>query len=265
MLPRAIASRIALAVLVTLMVGTVAAATAHAQGQTELGCCQYSSRPADGQSGGRQARCTNTTRAECNLLRPNSVFFRRWGCDDDIQRCVIGFRTKTPTPTPTATPTRTATPKRDRVGCCQLDNVDRVGRPMCANAIDETSCLTEFEGDPTFCVDCSCAAPPRPGFEFALGRCLTNTPRPTATPTPPEPRGCCQLNRSRGPHGSICGNDITMGSCLEEFGSGATFCADCTCSSHREPGFDLAPGACQQPRPTPRPRRPAHPSRRPLH
>jgi len=262
---RANASRVGFAVLAALTGGVLATATAHAQGQTELGCCQYSARPADGQSGSRQPRCTNTTRAACNLLRPNSVFFRRWACDDDIQRCVIGLRTKTPTATPTPSPTRTATPPRGRIGCCQLDNIDRVGRPMCANAIDEASCLTEFEGDPTFCKDCSCAAQPRPGFEFAVGRCVTNTPRPTATPTPAPPRGCCQLNRSRGPHGSICGNDISMSSCLEEFGSGATFCADCTCSSHSEPGFDLAPGACQRRLPTPRPRRPPHPGLRPVH
>jgi hypothetical protein len=257
--------RVGLAVLAIVMVGILATATAHAQGQTELGCCQYTARPATGQSGGGQARCTNTTRAECNLLRPSSVFFRRWACDEDIQRCVIGFRTKTPTPTPTPTPTRTATPKRDRVGCCQLDNVDRTGAARCANGIDETSCLTEFEGDPTFCADCSCATDPRPGFEFALGRCVTNTPKPTATPTPAEPRGCCQLNQSRGPHGSICGNEISMSDCLQEFGAGATFCADCTCSSHREPGFDLFPGVCQPRRPTPGPRRPPPRSRRPIH
>lgn len=74
--------------------------------------------------------------------------------------------------------------------------------------------------------------------------------RPTPTPTP-DVAGCCEVAASRAIPFPICGNEVSRGRCLAEFGFRAAFCEQCRCSSHDGPGFLLAPGGCVTLTPTP--------------
>jgi len=232
----------------------------------ERGCCQFLSRSAAGTSATAQRRCDDLTRRECSLLKPGSVFLRRWVCDTPSQRCLLGAAPSTLTPTATPTKTPTPTPPEPR-GCCQVDNIRTVGHAICGNDISQTSCLNETKGAPAFCADCACSSHPGTGFSFDVGICVTQTPTPTVTATPAEKRGCCQLTRLRGANGVVCGNDVRESTCLQEFDADAVFCADCVCSSHAGTGVDLLPGVCVPPTstPGPRPHRPPRPSGRQPH
>ncbi|MBI3785621.1 MAG: hypothetical protein HY270_19685 [Deltaproteobacteria bacterium] len=157
----------------------------------------------------------------------------------------------TPTPTPTPEP----------VGCCQADPVSRTGFPICGNRIKKSDCTAFFGARAEFCEHCSCSSHPDAGFTFDRGECVastpTATPTATATPTSGSRRGCCQVNTSRpGPHPFLCGNEIDETSCLNDFGAGAFFCPDCTCSSHSGLGFGTSPGSCVNTNARPRPTRP---------
>lgn len=204
-----------------------------------------------------------------------------------IYRAVLGGLTLTTflvagaaqaVPTRTATPTATPEP----LGCCQNDPVSRNQPPICGNAVKQSDCVRAFGNRARFCADCGCSSHTTPGFTFQGGECVDLAPpRPTATATatvtstPTPDSGCCQVNTSRpGPRPYVCGNDITRDSCLNDFGAGATFCADCVCSTHTSPGFGSASGTClgrsstSRPRPVrptraPRPTRPPRPARPP--
>lgn len=170
--------------------------------------------------------------------------------------------------TPTVrTPTATPVP----VGCCQVNRTKRTTYPICGNVISKLDCLNDFANQGTFCETCSCTSHSGPGFEFSAGVCASNPTRtptstPTSTPTPTAASGCCQINSSRpGPRPFICGNQIDRESCLQNYGSDASYCRDCVCSSHSGAGFTFAPGTClsrgggsTRPRP-PRPTRPPRP------
>ena len=237
-----------------------------ARAQEEQGCCQFLSRSPAGSPSKGQRRCDDLTRRECSLLKPGSVFLRRWTCDTQNQRCILGVLPSTPTPM--ATPTKTATPSpTEPRGCCQVDNIHTVGHAICGNDVTQTSCLNETKGDPVFCANCACSSHSDAGFSFDVGICVTRTPTPTVTATPAERRGCCQLTGLRGARGAVCGNDVRESTCLQEFDADAVFCADCVCSSHASAGVDLAPGVCVPPTPSPgpRPHRPARPGRLPHH
>lgn len=173
----------------------------------------------------------------------------------------------------TATPTPTPEPQ----GCCQAEPASRTGVPICGNQIKRSDCTAAFGSRARFCENCDCTSHSGPGFTFDRGVCAepapvtpSLTPTATTTPTPVVRQGCCQVNTSRpGPHPFVCGNGIDQDSCLNDFGAGATFCADCVCSSHSGPGFGngsgtcLRPGGGSRPRPTrpPRPPRPTRPPR----
>jgi hypothetical protein len=239
----------------------IVAGAPPARAQEEVGCCQFRSRSSGDSPSKGQRRCDDLTRRECSLLKPGSVFLRRWACDTNSQRCVLGALPHTPTPTITPTKTPTPTPTEPR-GCCQVDNVRNVGHAICANDVTESSCLNETKGDPVFCADCGCTSHSEAGFTFDVGVCATWTPTPTMTPAPDERRGCCQLTGLGGARGAVCGNDVRESTCLQEFDAEAVFCADCVCSSHPGAGVDLVPGLCVRPTPTRGPRqRPARPLR----
>jgi hypothetical protein len=229
--------------------------------QEEQGCCQFLSRSTDASPSKGQRRCDDLTRRECSLLKPGSVFLRRWVCDQQSQRCILGVLPSTPTPTATPTKTPTPSPTQPR-GCCQVDDVRSVGHAICGNDITQTSCLNETKGEPSFCADCACSSHSESGFSFDIGTCVTHTPTPTVTATPAERRGCCQLTGLRGANGAVCGNEVRESTCLHEFDADAVFCANCVCSSHSTTGVDLAPGLCVPPPstrgPRPRPTRPPH-------
>ena len=241
-------------------------ASHEAWAQEERGCCQFLARSTTGTPARGQRRCDDLTRRECSLLKPGSVFLRRWACDTQSQRCLVGAAPDTRTPTATPSKTPTPTPREPR-GCCQVDNIRTLGHPICGNDVTQTSCLNETKGAPAFCADCVCSSHPNAGFSFDLGTCVTPTPTPTVTATPAEKRGCCQLTRLRGANGAVCGNDVRESTCLQEFDAEAVFCADCVCSSHTGNGVDLAPGVCVPPTPTrgPRPHRPPRPAGRQPH
>ncbi len=249
----------------TLLLLLVLGVSTAASAQDETGCCQFVSRSPDGAPRG-QRRCDDLTRRECSLLKPGSVFLRRWTCDKPSQRCLLGVLPNTPTPTATPTKTPTPSPTEPR-GCCQVEDVRTVGHPICGNDITQSSCINETKGVPVFCANCECSSHPGSGFSFDLGVCATQTPTPTMTATPAEPRGCCQLTGLRGANGAVCGNDVRESTCLQEFDAEAVFCADCACSSHSTAGVDLAPGLCVPPTPTrgPRLRPTARPPRLPHH
>ena len=239
----------------------------QAAAQEEQGCCQFVARSPDGSPSSKgQRRCDDLTRRECSLLKPGSVFLRRWTCDKLGQRCILGVPPSTPTPPPTTTRTATPTPTEPS-GCCQVDNVRTVGHAICGNDVSQTSCLNETKGAPVFCPDCACSSHSTTGFSFDVGVCVTRTPTPTVTATPAERRGCCQLTGLRGANGAVCGNDVRESTCLQEFDADAVFCAECVCSSHSTSGVDLAPGLCIPPTPTrgPRTRPTLRPSRQPHH
>ena len=86
---------------------------------------------------------------------------------------------------------------------------------------------------------------------------LPSTPTPTATPTktatatPTEPRGCCQVDNIRTVGHAICGNEISLTSCLNETKGDPVFCANCECSSHSGGGFSFDVGVCATRTPTP--------------
>jgi hypothetical protein len=251
----------------SLMLLLVLGAGHQAAAQEEHGCCQFVSRAPDGSPSSKgQRRCDDLTRRECSLLKPGSVFLRRWTCDQHGQRCILGVPANTPTPNATPTKSPTTTPTEAR-GCCQVDNVRTVGHTICGNAVSETSCLNETKGTPKFCANCECSSHTVAGFSFDVGICVTRTPTPTVTATPAERRGCCQLTGLRGANGAVCGNDVRESTCLQEFDADAVFCAECVCSSHSRAGVDLAPGLCVPPTPTrgPRARPTPRPSRQPHH
>ena len=141
----------------------------EAAAQEEQGCCQFVSRSPDGSPSSKgQRRCDDLTRRECSLLKPGSVFLRRWTCDKLGQRCILGVPPSTPTPM--ATPTRTATPTpTEPRGCCQVNNVRTVDHAICGNDVSQTSCLNETKGDPVFCANCECSSHSVTGFSFDVG------------------------------------------------------------------------------------------------
>lgn len=236
-----------------LLASLVLLVPAHAQ--SELGCCQFVSRPTHGTAGGGR-RCDNLTKEECSLTRPVSTFFRGQQCDVADNRCVAGVPPP-PTPIPTSTPTRMATPTASPtalpgggLGCCQVENISRPPHPACGNAVGQDSCERDFGG--TFCPTCTCSSHSGPGFDVAAGTCSVPPP-PTATPSV-GPIGCCQLdNLHRLPY-PVCGNAISESSCLNDYAGTASFCANCACTSHTDPGFELSAGECVVPAtPTPTP------------
>ena len=226
--------------VVVLLAGLVSVGRAGAQ---DAGCCQFFT---GSPRGGSSRQCENLTRPECATLRERSTFLRGWQCNPQLQRCAQSVAPSefTPTPTPTAV---------ESIGCCQLDNLRRLGHSVCGNAIGESSCLTEFAGVPSFCPECVCSSHPGPGFDLAPGACVTPEPTPTPTPIPEEAKGCCQLEGLHGAPSSICGNAIRQGSCLSDFPAQATFCSNCVCSSHSGSGFLLSRGVCVE-SPSGRPR-----------
>lgn len=222
--------------------------------QEAEGCCQFFAR-SDGNPLRRGVRrCTDSTRQQCDLLKASSSFFRGFRCDLRFQRC--GSRL----PSSAFTPTPTATPVPESMGCCQLDNVRRLDHSVCGNAMTQTSCLGDFSGSATFCANCVCSSHSDPGFTLDDGSCIV---RPTPTPTPSGPRGCCQLDHLTGVRGSVCGNAISESTCLNDFPGDGTFCADCVCSSHTGPGFQFVSGTCVPPATPTRPRHNPHPPHRP--
>lgn len=206
-------------------------------GAQENGCCQFFVRSSAGVS---SRQCENLTRPQCATLRSRSTFLSGWQCNLHLQRCAesVAAGEFTPTPTPTAA---------ESTGCCQLDNLRRVGHPVCGNDVSESSCLTEFAGVATFCADCVCSSHDSSGFDLAAGVCVTPEPTPTPTPAPENLKGCCQLEGLHGAPNSICGNEIQQSSCLGDFPAQATFCQNCVCSSHSGSGFTLTRGACVAP------------------
>lgn len=252
------------------------------------GCCRFVTR--GGSTSGRVTRCDNLTQDQCHTLKAQSSFFAGWVCDFEAQRCVSSLpprtatrtqpstptairtatntatQTSTVTPTgatPTRTPTKTLTPTNTPIprGCCQLDNVSGSRVPICGNDINETSCLHDFSGDAHFCADCVCSSHSGSGFDTAAGSCVprpptatpTRTPTVTATATATPPLGCCELANIRGVGNTVCGNQLTQISCMNDFQGDPTFFANFVCSSHTASGFDLNPGNCvpRTPAPTP--------------
>jgi len=213
-----------------------------------MGCCQFVVRSS---SGAPQRRCADEPHDAC-ALRPVSSFFQGLSCDSPTGRCLRGLPPRTPTSTavpPTQTPTATLTPTATPTatvsrGCCQLDQ-SSVGHPVCGNQITESSCRHDFDGTPSFCADCVCNSHAGPGFDSDSGTCVHLTP--TSTPTPTGPVGCCQLDDVHRAHLPVCGNRISQASCLHDFAGTPSFCADCVCTSHPEPGFLSGFGVCARP------------------
>src|SRR5215813_1721532 len=140
------------------------------------------------------------------------------------------------------------------VGCCLFlpRPGDRPSAVRCDNLTSEECRVLKVTS--TFLRDRHC--------DSATQLCVLNgrngTPQPTATPTPTatpriQRRGCCQLDNLRRTRQPVCGNEITEDDCLNDFAGDATFCADCTCSAHSEPGFEIIPGTCVPNTPTPTP------------
>jgi len=241
----------------------------------DMGCCQFVTTTRPG-STLRTRACDNLTKSDCLLTKPVSTFFSGLECDFGNGRCVQHAPPRTATftfvPTTTSTPTQTATPTRTptitptntptipiQTGCCQLDNITRLGHPICGNQLTEASCRNDFEGQATFCLDCDCSSHGGPGIDFTSGVCVKRTATPTRTPTktptptftPHGPIGCCQLEHLRRVGHPVCGNEVTEASCLNDFEGDASFCLDCLCSSHPGPGFEFGVGLCIPRTPTP--------------
>src|SRR5574341_1201655 len=167
--PDAAMRRIAFSLLLSLLATVLMARQGRAA--EEVGCCQFSVRSSD--SSGRtkgSKQCADSTRQECLGLRSSSTFLRGFRCNAAAQRCALSVpppRTPTITLTPTPTPTQTLQP--EAVGCCQLNNLRRAGQAACGNQISESSCLNDYAGQPTFCVDCTCTSHTGPGITFDQG------------------------------------------------------------------------------------------------
>jgi hypothetical protein len=204
------------------------------------GCCQINDRHRLGQS-----TCGNDI-VEASCIEDFGVaaeFCENCSCSShtdpgfsrDPGQCVAW------TPGPTRTPT--ATPVRAPIGCCQLDNLRRVGHAVCGNTIAQLSCLGDYAGVPSFCLDCACSSHSAAGFSLDPGACVTRTPTPVPTRTPTPQLGCCELANFRGGHDSICGA-VTEAACEADTRGQPTFCTNCVCSSHSGPGFVVSRGSC---------------------
>jgi hypothetical protein len=231
--------------------------------QLARGCCQINDRHRPWES-----TCGNdVTEATCEQSGHDTEFCRDCDCSSHSEAGFTGALgiCVQRTPTPTRTPTPAARPDGRRGGCCQIDNLRRVGHPVCGNAIDEASCLQDYAGNATFCPDCVCTSHDGAGFDLTAGACVTRTPTPTPTRMPTPRIGCCQLDRFRGSAFTVCGNLLTEDACRGDSRGVPRFVFGGTCSSHTTPGFGTARGVCVQtrrpgrPRPIrlPRPPRPA--------
>jgi hypothetical protein len=270
--------RVLLSASLSLAVALTLVSPVRAQGVN--GCCRFVARGSSASD--RTARCDNLTQDECDTLKLQSTFFPGWVCDFETRRCVdrlpprsptatpIPSSTLTPTqtatrtatatvtptgPTPTRTPTTTNTPTNTPIplGCCQLSNVSGSRVPICGNNIDEISCLHDFSGTAQFCADCVCSSHAGSGFDTTAGSCVPRPPTATPTPTPTAtpPLGCCQLANVRRVGNTVCGNQLTEASCMNDFEGDPTFFATFVCSSHSGPGFDLNAGQCMPRTPLP--------------
>ena len=172
------------------------------------------SRSPDGSPSSKgQRRCDDLTRRECSLLKPGSVFLRRWTCDKLGQRCILGVLPSTPTPIGNADEDRDADADRTTWllsggqcpyrGSCDLRQ--RCQRRRVASM--------RRRAPRSFCANCECSSHSVTGFSFDVGICVTRTPTPTVTATPAERRGCCQLTGLRGANGAVCGNDVRESTC----------------------------------------------------
>jgi len=137
-------------------------------------------------------------------------------------------------------------PAQDEMGCCEFS---ASGNRRCGDLTRDECMVLKTRG--VFLRGRQCDADTQQCVLMNAGGRPTATP--TATPVPHVARrGCCQLNNLPRTHNSVCGNDVDESDCLSNFAGAATFCADCECSSHSDPGFDIDPGICV-PRPTPTP------------
>lgn len=237
---------------VSLLFVVLAALCRDVRAQTAAGCCQFFAPARRGEgSMHRQRRCSDLPKDQCRVLAPSGSFFDGWRCDAAQQRCVAALpAVSAGTPTPTATPTAA------HPGCCQLDHLHRTTASVCGNQISQVSCANDFAEPGTFCADCVCSSHAGPGFDLSPGVCAPPVPTPTPSPTG-EALGCCEVGDLPHLAHSVCGNQISRSACLGDFGGKSTFCADCVCSSHPEPGFQFARGSCVGP--STRPRAPHRP------
>ncbi|GBD27671.1 hypothetical protein HRbin30_03025 [bacterium HR30] len=154
------------------------------------------------------------------------------------------------------------------LGCCQfLGPAGEISARRCAT-LTQAQCnalrplATFFRGQRCDSLRQRCVFQLGPTVAATPTSASTTSPTPSPTATP-EPRGCCEVAASRAIPFPFCGNDVTASSCFESFGFRASFCPECSCSSHDAPGFFLAPGGCVRPSPTPTARLTVTPTRAP--
>ncbi|MGH3054839.1 MAG: hypothetical protein ACRDL7_07660 [Gaiellaceae bacterium] len=145
---------------------------------------------------------------------------------------------------------------QDEQGCCQFlsrstDASPSRGQRRCDD-LTRRECSLLKPGSVFLC-HWACDSQSQRCLLGVLPSTYTPTPTPTKTPTPSptEPRGCCQVDNVRTVHHAICGNEVSMTSCLNETKGEPSFCADCECSSHSGPGYSFDVGVCVTRTPTP--------------